>query len=202
MKIDQDLLMLRRTFTPKEREENSAAVAGMTERRIQRALYWKHRSTAQVMLPNYTSSRWYESDVLVVTSAGYTIEYEIKLSLADFKADFRNKSEKHKRLRDGHPTLFVPTRFYFVVPEMLLSPRDVPDYAGLVFMRFIRPAYRPQTLVRSVVQKAPRRDGGKVGTEVVRRMKEVSYYRFWNERMAFDDYIDECVRKPLAPAPE
>lgn len=66
----------------------------------------------------------YSSDVLVVDN-NRLIEFEVKISLSDFKADF--KKEKHKIYETASKSQFnedthhfVPHLFYFVVPRVIL----------------------------------------------------------------------------------
>ena len=115
----------------------------------------------------------WESDKLIWTRAGYIYEFEIKISRADFKNDFKHKKEKHIILQgptekeqmmpdfyrsyEWNKHLYAsieelratlkptdryyivnhrkPNYFYYVVPEDLISPEEVPEYAGLVYVR-------------------------------------------------------------------
>jgi len=161
-------------------------VAGMTERNIQRALYWRHRGGCQIMLPNYTPFVWQECDLFIVLKSGYSIEYEIKLSAADFRADFRKS--KHDVLRNPVATRFVPTRFFYAVPEGLVSVDDIPEYAGLVYCRSLK--NRPAGPLRiDVAREAPRLGKVKVNDRIVTHMKGAAYYRFWNERFRYEDHV-------------
>jgi len=63
----------------------------ITARDIQRALILPRYRQSTVM-PNYTPRGWWECDVFELTKAEMFVEYEIKLSRADFRAD-RNKGE-------------------------------------------------------------------------------------------------------------
>jgi len=65
----------------------------MTARDIQRRLMVE-RYRRSFVLYNYTPKTWFECDVFEITQAGYFREYEIKLSLSDFKAD----AEKQKTI--------------------------------------------------------------------------------------------------------
>lgn len=156
----------------------------MNERDIQCALYQRHRGGSCVILPNYTPLHWYECDLFVVTGTGFSIEYEIKLSAADFRADW-NKGGKHERLAGRHLGLFCPTRFFFAMPEGLVPEQDVPTYAGLMFLRRVGRRHMP---VETIVRQAPRLSSRKVPDTVVRHMQGSAYYRFWNERFAFVQY--------------
>jgi hypothetical protein len=102
----------------------------------------------------------WETDFLVVQKASkYCYEIEIKTSRADFLNDFK-KTEKHTILREGTHQVkkyrykydpetkrnipdhyyetkewkFRPNRFYYCVPENLIKPEEVPDYAGLMYI--------------------------------------------------------------------
>lgn len=173
----------------------------MIERDIQRALFWRHRSNAQIMLPNYTPPGWCECDTFHVTNAGYGVECEIKVTLGDFKADFR-KTGKHRVLSGAQDSLRPdnrfckyppcrPSRFFYAVPERLVSLCDVPDYAGLIYLRFADGwSYPRLTIVRS----APRLVGEKVPTSVIETMRQHTYHRFWMERFRLDDYRAEQRR--------
>ncbi len=180
---DDDLLMLRRAFTREEADRNEWQTREMGECEIQRTLFWKHRSAATIMLPNFTPAEWYESDLYVVTNAGYSVEYEIKTSLTDFRADFRKK-EKHRRLRGEYRASGRPTRFFYACPAMVISLRDVPTYAGLAYFRWMDDKYVGTTPAMTIIKDAPRLKGVKVARQTIATMRRSSYYRFWNERFA------------------
>jgi hypothetical protein len=70
----------------------------------------------------------YNSDVLVIDKSGTITEIEVKVSLQDFKADFRkpkhNIFEHAKSLKEGkwdRKLEFVPHYFYFAVPESIVT---------------------------------------------------------------------------------
>lgn len=81
-----------------------------------------------------------ECDVVSVSSSGYIYEYEIKISRGDFRKDFiKEKHEymaegKSTRMRKGEVQYLSPSYFSFVVPEGLVQPDEVPEYAGLIYM--------------------------------------------------------------------
>lgn len=74
-----------------------------------------------------------ECDVYCETNS-YSYEYEIKISKADFLADFK-KTRKHFLLKRGERV----NRFYYVVPFPANTPHDyiligdMPKYAGLIY---------------------------------------------------------------------
>ncbi len=92
----------------------------------------------------------WESDFFGVSKVGYTIEVEVKITKADFKADFK-KSQKHFILSNADKesiTLphqfshreftikpFAPNQFFYCCPEGLIDVKDIPDYAGLLYLK-------------------------------------------------------------------
>ena len=75
-----------------------------TEREIQDWLckYFMAKQR-KVTIPNMYLYEW-ESDLISVTKSGYVHEYEIKVTKADYKNDFKNKIRRHESLRHGHRT--------------------------------------------------------------------------------------------------
>lgn len=70
----------------------------MTEADVQNALsYNLSRTGAWPILPNVDNITGYEADIIAITRAGYAHEYEIKLSISDFRADMK-KVQKHASL--------------------------------------------------------------------------------------------------------
>ena len=161
----------------------------LTEKTIQRRL-------------NYIFSSWkynvdglfvfeWESDKLIWTKTGYIYEFEIKISRADFKNDFKNKKEKHiilkgpteeelfmpsfyqsyewnkhlynsiddckARIKPGDSHLIEshkkPNYFYYAVPEGLIQPEEISEYAGLIY---ILKEYHYERQSYVIVKKAPR----------------------------------------------
>ena len=83
----------------------------------------------------YVFSNVFESDFTVLRNNGYYMEFEVKISRADFFADFRKK-EKHEILRlrkANQPKYKMPNKFWFVVPDGLIKTDEIPEYAGLIY---------------------------------------------------------------------
>lgn len=90
--------------------------------------------------PNIYLGTW-EADLLEVTKAGYLYEYEVKIS----RHDFRNDSRKAKYFRGTatpvgrkYDNLLAGKRvnyFSYIVPEGLVDPEEVPEWAGLIYAR-------------------------------------------------------------------
>lgn len=168
----------------------------LSEKDIQ-AIFWLRRRTSyRLLVPNYTPDGWHECDLWGVTKSGYAHEFEIKISVSDFKAD-ANKREgtkvratvneegkrvwrrgqgrnKHERLYDCDP--LGPVIFTYLVPEGLVRAEDVPEYAGLMYVL----AGRYAKLVP--VKEPMRRHKVVVPEAVVERAKNVFYYRYWQDR--------------------
>lgn len=71
----------------------------LTERRVQRAIYLHTHRRYQVVMPNYTPAGWWECDVWGVTKAGYGVEWEVKLTVSDFRKDAEKKHDAYTRLK-------------------------------------------------------------------------------------------------------
>lgn len=69
----------------------------ITVPKIQIALKREYNNTSIVMAPNIFLWSSFESDFVRVTKSGYGIEYEIKLSRSDFKADFKKSNVSFKQ---------------------------------------------------------------------------------------------------------
>lgn len=65
------------------------------------------------------AGRW-ESDVLV-SNESEIIEIEVKISLADFKNDFKKKKHFHYQNPTAYQKGNLPNKFFFCVPESLVE---------------------------------------------------------------------------------
>lgn len=94
---------------------------------------WKSNHT--YIVENLYVFDW-ESDMLIKTRSGYWYEVECKISLADFKNDFKNKRQKHELLKTGDEKHRRPNYFYYCVPWYLSEKvlPLLPDYAGLIVL--------------------------------------------------------------------
>lgn len=173
----------------------------MTERIIQNAI-WQHSGQQHtLMCPNYTPAGWWECDVWGVTRAGYSVEFEIKLSLRDFKVDKQKQRTFYDRKNDPVPfeDRWTPTerrkhdmldardpkcpnRFIYVCPDGLLKAEDVPQWAGLM-------TYNPKRYRLSTEKDAPRLHAAKVPEETIEHCRGVFFYRYWNLRMRLKQKI-------------
>lgn len=69
---------------------------------IQKALYYHiSKKNHTHMCPNKHLDNWWECDMVSITPAGYLHEFEIKISRADFKNDFK-KGAKHIAMESNY----------------------------------------------------------------------------------------------------
>jgi len=97
------------------------------------------------MVAGFSGMGLHECDVLAISKSGYLIEYEIKRSRSDFRADFK-KEHKHRFLSErkavrhgrgrnkGKMWFKIPNRFYYVCETDLIKKSEVPEYAGLIYV--------------------------------------------------------------------
>lgn len=113
-----------------------------TEATIADVLRNHYYSTSKYFVENaYIFKNDWESDVFLQKQNSYTYEIEIKISRTDFKADAK-KTVKHSILSKGEFTSGTythkwerrPNRFYYAVPEGLITTDEVPAYAGLIYI--------------------------------------------------------------------
>lgn len=158
-----------------------------TAKKIATSLYWKYRSASEIIIPNYTPKGWWECDVWRLTSSGFTDEYEIKLTVSDFKADSRKSKKVYGRWcpilkRFPDPKVLTkhdilrgseggPNRFWFVLPEPMANMVVIPEYAGLIVASKYGGA--------SIQKEAPKRHKGKWDGDRLRVMGTF-YHRFFN----------------------
>lgn len=153
----------------------------------------RERLRRNFVLPNYTPSKWWECDVFELTEAGFFREYEIKLSLSDFKADakksdifrtgsYPNRQEtrrvKHQQM--GQPC--GPRQFWYVVPEGLLTVDQVPEWAGLIAIHDARPTHNLYwRYTERLLKKAPILHQHGCDPKIRAHAESVCYYRLHNE---------------------
>ena len=106
----------------------------MNEKKLQKQLWSKYQNHKYRVINTKLFKTNEIVDFLSVLHSGYCQEIEVKISKGDFKADF--KKPKHKLIR-SKPSGWdrkVANRFYYAVPKGLLTIKDVPSYAGLIYV--------------------------------------------------------------------
>lgn len=172
------------------------------------SLYWALRGASDILIPRFTPIDWWECDLWRLTKSGFVDEYEIKLSLADFRADAgKNKGERFEKQPDGkwgytpdsgrnkHQLLAEstagPNRFWFAMPKVLAEKVEIPHWAGL--MR-IGPggAY--------VVKQAPKRHRAKWNGKREKIM-DTFQHRFWHHEAGKTTDIEPLSEADLGDEP-
>jgi len=103
----------------------------LTEKEIQAVLMEQllDEKNHQIVTPNITVIYPWECDLLSLTRAGLSHEFEIKRSVGDYRADFKNKRCKHQTLSHRDMGLALPNYFWFVTTGIEIEP---PEYAGWI----------------------------------------------------------------------
>lgn len=116
----------------------------MTEKDIQQALNhsmdWRK---TPFRMSNAFVYGW-ESDFWTLDARNIAREYEIKISLADFRKDAEKEKHQHLGIKG-------PNFFYYVCPDGLIAPELVDKRYGLVYIRAYNDIYlkrRPKELHR------------------------------------------------------
>lgn len=159
---------------------------------IQNAMFSRLFTGHIHICPNYTPRGWFECDMFAVTMAGYFVEFEIKISAADFRNDVKKSRDKrtihdfcaHRlpEMERKHDLLAAkdkrgPSRFFYVLPENVVASSDVPEWAGIW-----RASRFGERVVLGMERKAPQLHKEMVDASVVHHLQKIFYYRFWNER--------------------
>lgn len=110
----------------------------LADRILLHLLKYGRKDPSEIMIPNFYHFG-YEMDMFKLTSKQLVVEYEVKISRADYFNDFKKnrkawKSDteyKHDLIRSGK----AASSFCFVVPENLIHPNEVPKHCGLMYFR-------------------------------------------------------------------
>lgn len=148
----------------------------------------RSRWTKHFALPRYTPPGWWECDVFCMTDARLWTEFEVKLTVSDYRADVMKEKQvgpyvfgeeqakvrKHDLLAARDPT--GPHRFFYVTPPGLLDGEALPAWAGWieVYPDFGGPNAQLHERIRV---KAPRLHGQK-RAEDPNHHRGTCYYRF------------------------
>jgi hypothetical protein len=180
-----------------------------TEHTIQNALYKYLGLNFAAIFPNMDVITGHEADILAVTKSGYAYEYEIKISLSDFRAD-KKKRAKHASLSGQyrtiqHPYSYSSERTAYVCHDAPDNPHeairlqcypnlrpkefwyvvsgfDVPDNELPEYAGLMR--YTGRTFER--IKNAPRLEAQKVNPERIIHATKNMLYRYWAMRIEQD----------------
>lgn len=146
------------------------------------------------IMQNYTPREWWECDVFQLTKAGYFNEFEIKVSLSDLRNDckkehkiwgvnFVDKSNPQfvvNRVRNKHVCLREkdlkgPSMYWYVTPVGLVTPDEIPDWAGLMEVGYRFPG---GPIIHTVVKSAPRLHREKFSDNRMNAVNQSAYGRY------------------------
>lgn len=171
----------------------------LTEQIICERLHQRYHDARYKLSNAFIFRHNWESDFFIQNRGGYCYEFEVKISRSDFFND-KKKTDKHSILSTGkyqtkgtlstyNRTLNLweqeekvseyehemrPNKFFYVVPEGLITADELPPYAGLI--------YCPKDHWQSVVtiKEAPFIHKEKLNVEKVLCSK---FYHYWmNEK--------------------
>jgi hypothetical protein len=173
-----------------------------TERQVQDAVYVHCAiKNHEIIVPNSCVLGW-EADVVSVNRTGFISEFEIKVSRADFKAEAK---KAHRRLLTDpvqHSTFFGsiihprPNYFFFAVPEGLIEPEEVPDYAGLIYVHKRVEAHRLYYGTASQVKAAKRLHRDRINDGQRIQLARALTMRYWRQRL--NALLAHDVQEPSA----
>lgn len=146
-----------------------------------------------------------------MTRAGYAIEYECKITAADFRADAKkghskpifegvkyvgqDRTTKHDKLVAGDPK--GPSRFYYVVPKVLsVLESECPAWAGFAVARSddFRWGIR-------VLKQAPQLHKVKINKREIRLAQNRMWFRYWAAienmyGMGLEEHLHDSTMNP------
>jgi hypothetical protein len=166
----------------------------MTVSQMQLALWRYYEKRGHIAWALNTQALGHEADFVTVSRAHRATEIEIKRSRADFRADFE-KTDKHEQLLCAHQNRPVPPKiygtgrskvvipraylpqahFYYACPAGLLTPADLPPYAGLLHIAAYPNAAIPGQV--TLVRPAPRLHDVALADDTYHRLLQSMMYR-------------------------
>lgn len=145
------------------------------------------------VIPNFYIGEW-ECDLFTLNKTGFTAEYEIKKTEADYQNDFKKitywgkirsrvknhhydlePDMKHHQIQHGKRTNY----FWFVMPEAIAEKVTIPEYAGLITYKLVNnrghiehsfTKVKRAPLIHRVKTEFPK-------TGILRRVIEAYYWR-------------------------
>ena len=170
----------------------------MDERQIQNTL-WRSMQGAKIVVPNFTPASWFECDLFSVSTAGYWTEHEVKLSVADFKADARKFGGFWRDRKEDDPPGFGsrirenltkhhllgqrdergPSIYWYVLSESVAAAVEIPEWAGL---KIAYQASKNHLRVK-VEKQAPKLHRVKASERLIEQAMVACYWRYWRARV-------------------
>jgi hypothetical protein len=169
----------------------------MTEHDISKALVcpgscsrYLWSSLKVLAVRNFKGITTHEEDLLVIHPSGAVWVVEVKVSIADLKAEFRDKKAKHSEMLEGRRAVrnygsfsHQPTkveRFFIAMPLDLLEKAEplIPDWCGIIVVLFddTRQSYA------KIHRKGKKLPGQRATAEDRQKVYESIYYRHWGAK--------------------
>ena len=166
-----------------------------TEKDLQKEFWRSTYPRYEILAPNICLD-WMsgEMDLLGLRKSGFVDEIEIKLTKADFKADFKKTikvkekgiikypySKSYPVYEDKLKHDLIPlgktycNYYSFLMPEDLIGMCEIPDYAG-VYAYYIDRAGNPRI---RVMKSSPRLHSNKLPTRLQYEVGRKMGYRYW-----------------------
>lgn len=106
----------------------------MNAKEVQQHLQVAFYETHPYQTLNFNRCGYQEADVFMINKSNQLVtEIEVKISISDFKADFR-KTFKHYKFQNYNDRHTCPSHFYYACPAGLIPLIDIPVYAGLIYV--------------------------------------------------------------------
>jgi hypothetical protein len=164
----------------------------MTEAEIQNLLYQHYEKKSFPLIVPNVNVFWGVSDLVAVSPSHIATEFEIKLTRPDFQRD--KKKFRHQMLSpnpSGEAAIWhskgwglkdlapgkknkYPNHFYFVTPDELIGAGELPNYAGLMYVR-------DDALV--TIKRAPKLHGFHLAEEQRQYLERGLVARYWKNRI-------------------
>jgi hypothetical protein len=145
--------------------------------------------TANKVFPNVYIG-CFEADIIELTKSGYALEYEVKITRADFRNDIKKQKvyviqppkSKYEILQEAKRV----NRFYYIVPEGLIAEIEIPEFAGLIYARKRKVGYYSsekghydkEKIFFRTIKAAPLLTREKLSDCRLQKCLESTYYRF------------------------
>ena len=170
----------------------------MTASDIQHAIVGRKHAcmwTPQQVTASFNSSGivGWEADILVMHKSGWLWEIEVKISVADFRREFKEKAEKHEALQSGlikrrfkwdirsytNPHSIIKKYFFAMPVEVYEKVKDeIPAYAGVILVDDAK-RDRSKNLRPWVEKKAKDLPAERGGDDVRNKIAWSCYWRMW-----------------------
>jgi len=162
----------------------------MTESKIAKMIFekWLRSDVAAHNIHHFP----FESDVLALKPSGMLIEYEIKLSVSDFRADAKKSCKDRFNTFSRYDFLLSgkgANKFYYVMPKDILDKvRDeIPDFAGIITVNKVGRSYKDldtgqqvyYDIYRPCIVRKPKTLHSRK-FDISEQLKTAMYWKAWN----------------------